>query len=643
MIKNNKLIMFFLLLTIIVFLTSCNGDSIEDHLQYLSSKECMGRYPGTQGNENAAKYIREKFVQYGLLPWKDTYLYPSEITLLNTENLVDISLTSEDGKKITFENGKDYIQIFPQNCNLSLPLTDEPDGEDCILLLKNRDDMEQYVNSSYVKAFLLYDDTLFRKNSDIKRNDNLIGKPFFEISDDMYKQINKDYKKIININSSYVEDNVVVNNVLGKIEGEITDTVLVISAHFDHVGFVGDNIWYGAIDNASGVSSLLELARWIDKDSKPECDILFCAFNCEEEYFIGSRDIYELIKNDYKYIYNLNIDCVGGKEINTATIDRNKGSDLLTASLCEELNAYLDDSGIESKLATDTVPSDHISFPNGICISTDYDIKSIHTANDKKELIDIAYLNKITESLQYSIPALLKTITNNEAASEEKAEIDISSIADKLNIGEYCFVNIDNDIQAVSKRSTSQSMEDFEKEFMLDLSFASTIFNEENSLLNITLGQNFYATIANNNEKIIDKVYKKELDINDLFSIRFRKKEILYDPIIGMDFLIFNIENEIDAINYDETEKINKSDIILDLNKLSLSLVDNQAIDPEAEEQNIIITTELSSENTHIIVNILLTKEFDLADLGELFKENKIEDIIIGMGDEIFTSVSKAK
>lgn len=302
-----------LFITIIIFFTSCNGNPIQEHLQYLASKECMGRYPGTQGNENAAEYISENFKQYGLLPFKETYFTSSEITLRNIEKLLEVSLIYEDGTITRFENGKDFIQRLPQNCNLSLPITNKPNEEDCILLLKNINekninDMKQYEDLPFIKAFLLYDNSLLKKGTDIKQDEKQLGKPYFSICDNMYKLIDKNYGKVININSSYVDEKTIVNNVIGKVEGKKKDTVLIISAHFDHAGFIGNNIWNGAIDNASGVSSLLELAKGIDKDSKPECDILFCAFNGEEAQLVGSKDIYELIKNDYENIYNINLD-----------------------------------------------------------------------------------------------------------------------------------------------------------------------------------------------------------------------------------------------------------------------------------------------------------------------------------------------
>ena len=57
-------------------------------------------------------------------------------------------------------------------------------------------------------------------------------------------------------------------NVLGKIEGsdpQLKDEYVVYTAHWDHFGIGapvnGDKIYNGALDNASGVAAMLEIAR----------------------------------------------------------------------------------------------------------------------------------------------------------------------------------------------------------------------------------------------------------------------------------------------------------------------------------------------------------------------------------------------
>jgi hypothetical protein len=60
-----------------------------------------------------------------------------------------------------------------------------------------------------------------------------------------------------------------VNNVIGIIEGaELKNEYVVLSAHHDHVGIIEQKIYNGADDNASGVSSVLEVARLLAKAKK---------------------------------------------------------------------------------------------------------------------------------------------------------------------------------------------------------------------------------------------------------------------------------------------------------------------------------------------------------------------------------------
>ena len=87
-----------------------------------------------------------------------------------------------------------------------------------------------------------------------------------------------------------------INNIVGKIEGK-TNNAIIISAHFDHIGVQDGKIIKGAIDNASGVSVLLELAETLKnkyKIEKPEFDIIFCAFNSEET---GLKNVIPLSKD----------------------------------------------------------------------------------------------------------------------------------------------------------------------------------------------------------------------------------------------------------------------------------------------------------------------------------------------------------
>ena len=69
------------------------------------------------------------------------------------------------------------------------------------------------------------------------------------------------------------------------------DSFLVISAHYDHLGMMGKNVYFpGANDNASGVALLLELAaHYARPENRPACSVVFLLFGAEEAGLVGSR------------------------------------------------------------------------------------------------------------------------------------------------------------------------------------------------------------------------------------------------------------------------------------------------------------------------------------------------------------------
>jgi len=78
-------------------------------------------------------------------------------------------------------------------------------------------------------------------------------------------------------------------NVWGLVKGRSAKKMLVITAHYDHLGRMGaETIFPGANDNASGVSMLLNLAAHFAK-VKPRYDVLFIAFAGEEAGLVGSE------------------------------------------------------------------------------------------------------------------------------------------------------------------------------------------------------------------------------------------------------------------------------------------------------------------------------------------------------------------
>jgi len=81
-------------------------------------------------------------------------------------------------------------------------------------------------------------------------------------------------------------------NVCGVKKGK-TEKFLGFSGHFDHIGTSNnpkDNIYNGADDDASGITTLVGIADYF-KNKKPEFSLVFMAFNGEEKGMLGSRAI----------------------------------------------------------------------------------------------------------------------------------------------------------------------------------------------------------------------------------------------------------------------------------------------------------------------------------------------------------------
>jgi len=108
-------------------------------------------------------------------------------------------------------------------------------------------------------------------------------------------------------------------NVVAKVEGSDPrrkDEYVVYTAHWDHLGrdpaLKGDQIYNGAADNASGVASILEIARGFSRiEPKPKRSILFLAVTAEEKGLLGAKyyathPLYPLAKT----LADLNLDVI---------------------------------------------------------------------------------------------------------------------------------------------------------------------------------------------------------------------------------------------------------------------------------------------------------------------------------------------
>jgi len=131
-------------------------------------------------------------------------------------------------------------------------------------------------------------------------------------------------------------------NVVAFIEGnKFPDEIIVISAHYDHLGMNGDAVYYGADDDGSGTVAILEIAQAFKKAALagkgPKRSILFLHVTGEEKGLLGSKyytnfPIFPLENT----VTDLNIDMIGrvdANHINNPNFVYLIGSDKLSTEL----------------------------------------------------------------------------------------------------------------------------------------------------------------------------------------------------------------------------------------------------------------------------------------------------------------------
>jgi len=169
-----------------------------------------------------------------------------------------------------------------------------------------------------------------------------------------------------------IENKAKTFNVIGYVEGNdpnLKNEYIIIGAHYDHLGLGGSGsvepdkkaIHYGADDNASGTSGVLELAQYFSANKdKIGRTLIFMAFSGEEEGLLGSS---YYMKNPLvpleKTVAMINMDMIGRLKDNKLIVN-GAGSSPIFINL---LNKYNKDSLFNLKTNNDGFsPSDNSSF-----------------------------------------------------------------------------------------------------------------------------------------------------------------------------------------------------------------------------------------------------------------------------------------
>ncbi|WP_134089897.1 M28 family peptidase [Olivibacter sp. XZL3] len=256
------------------------------------------------------------------------------------------------------------------------------------------------------------------------------------------KPASKAFKTSLSLSFGYKIVDVKAQNVLGYLEGtDLKDELLVITAHYDHIGINPDGqINNGADDDGSGVTGVLEIAKAFAQAKKdghpPRRSILFMTVTGEEKGLLGS-DYYTRhpVLPLGSTIANLNIDMIG--RIDPAHFSKKEyvylvGSDKLSSELhriSEDANKRYTRLDLDYRYNDPNDPeriyyrSDHYNFAkNNIPVIFYFNgvHEDYHDVGDTVDKIDFRLLSKRAQLVFYTAWDLVTRDTKPIVDSNKK-------------------------------------------------------------------------------------------------------------------------------------------------------------------------------------------------------------------------------
>ena len=461
-------------------------EELNDHIAFLSSDSLKGRYPGTPEMEIAAQYIRDAFIEAGLELLGEEGLQEFEVTTdisrgdNNTmsfqgqqfeagNDFVPYAFTSNDeleaeivfagygfnfNKKGVEWNDFDGVDVKGK---WVLLLTGDPeiDSANSVFATYSGDREKTLTATDAGAAGVLlvsgpvmdkrdqlislhFDKTMGNSGVpvlNIKRSvaDALLAKSGQNI-ENLEALLNETHQAnsfalTESLIASAEVNQVKVNthNVLGFLEGAdpvLKDEIIVIGAHYDHLGFGGPQsgsrmpdtnaVHNGADDNASGVAAIIEILEKLAAHKKEmKRSVLVVAFSAEEMGLLGSKYFVNHPSFELSQLKAMiNLDMVGRMKDDHGVLLAGVGTSKEGASLLKELESV--DTSLNFGYSPDGYgPSDHAAFyaenvPVFFLSTGAHD--EYHTPFDDVEKINIEGEKKIAD---YSY-ALMENLINRE-------------------------------------------------------------------------------------------------------------------------------------------------------------------------------------------------------------------------------------
>lgn len=403
--------------SIICFLISILSISVEaqiiDYARHvvntLASDSLAGRGYVKQGDKKAAAFIEQEFRRFGVRSFKRSYTQSFEIPINTFPDSIFLRIDEQDlhvGKDFHVLPGSPSISgkfdliYIPRKDIFDLPklqsLIDNAEGK--VLVLDDYPDslMDNTQRNTWIQIqqFLTKHPNNKAEATILLTNEKLTW--FGSQIEDVNPTIRL-LKDVFDPSATTIEielKNEFINayttqNVFGYIEGEKDSTVLLM-AHYDHFGMMGQAIFPGANDNASGVAMLLSLAKHYSQQKTPY-NLVFVAFGAEELGLIGAKYFaenppYDLSKT--KFMLNFDISGTGdeGIRVVNGSVYRNQFDQLVSLNQQHDLLPQVRIRG--SACNSDHCIFDRLDIP-GFYIYTLGGIPAYHDIYDRPETLPL--------------------------------------------------------------------------------------------------------------------------------------------------------------------------------------------------------------------------------------------------------------
>lgn len=386
-------------LTILLFapgLFAQNKQYAQDVLNILCSDSLAGRGYVNDGMSKAANFIRNEFQKNGLKPYPklNSYFHKYSHGVNTFPGIMEIYI---DNEKLVA--GKDYIiepssiggkgsaaPVYANKKNFRKLSEKKVSGKLLIM------DARGIQSKDSITLFYTYLWSLAKSVAGVVEVETKltwsasqkVQIPFvcFTIQADQVNRFIKAKTVSWTVESKFIKD-FKAQNVVGYIEGELKDSFVVVSAHYDHLGMMGKGTYFrGASDNASGTSLMLDLAAHYAQ-TKPKYSMVFVAFGSEEIGLVGSKAFVDDAVVPLKSIKAvLNIDLMGGGSEGVTVVNGSVYTKLFDLVELANKDAGLSKIKVRGKSAN----SDHHWFTEkdvpSIFIYTNGDVTAYHDIDD---------------------------------------------------------------------------------------------------------------------------------------------------------------------------------------------------------------------------------------------------------------------